>query len=116
MLKIRGKLAIVANTRFFWHVIRLPMEFFSQRMAGDIAARQASNEGIAETLIAQLAPVLLNIGMLIFYLMVMLRYSLLLSCVGLASTFLNILVARRIAQKRINITRSQMRDGGNLSP
>jgi len=115
MLKIRGKLAIVANTRFFWHVIRLPMEFFSQRMAGDIAARQASNEGIAETLIAQLAPVLLNIGMLIFYLMVMLRYSLLLTCVGLASTFLNILVARRIAQKRINITRSQMRDGGNLS-
>lgn len=115
MLKIRGKLAIVANTRFFWHVIRLPMEFFSQRMAGDIAARQASNEGIAETLIAQLAPVLLNIGMLIFYLAVMLRYSLLLTCVGLASTFLNILVARRIAQKRINITRSQMRDGGNLS-
>ncbi len=115
MLKIRGKLAIVANTKFFWHVIRLPMEFFSQRMAGDIAARQTSNETIAETLIAQLAPVLLNIGMLVFYLAVMLRYSLLLTCVGLASTFLNILVARRIAGKRINITRSQMRDGGNLS-
>ncbi len=115
MLKIRGKLAIVANTKFFWHVIRLPMEFFSQRMAGDIAARQTSNETIAETLIAQLAPVLLNIGMLVFYLAVMLRYSLLLTCVGLASTFLNILAAHRIAQKRINITRSQMRDGGNLS-
>lgn len=115
MLKIRGKLAIVANTSFFWHVIRLPMEFFSQRMAGDIAARQASNETIAETLIAQLAPVLLNIGMLVFYLAVMLRYSVLLTCVGLITTFLNILVARRISQKRINITRSQMRDSGNLS-
>jgi ABC-type bacteriocin/lantibiotic exporter with double-glycine peptidase domain len=115
MLKIRGKLAIVANTKFFWHVIRLPMDFFSQRMAGDIASRQASNETIAETLIAQLAPVLLNIGMLIFYLTVMLRYNPLLTCVGLVTAFLNILVARRIARKRINITRSQMRDSGNLS-
>jgi NHLM bacteriocin system ABC transporter peptidase/ATP-binding protein len=115
MLKIRGKLAIVANTSFFWHVLRLPMEFFSQRMAGDIAARQGSNEGIAETLIAQLAPVLLNTAMLVFYLAVMINYSLLLTVVGLAATFLNMWVARIISQKRINITRSTIRDSGKLS-
>ncbi|OQA09179.1 MAG: Lactococcin-G-processing and transport ATP-binding protein LagD [Firmicutes bacterium ADurb.Bin373] len=79
MLKIRGKLAIVANTTFFWHVLRLPVEFFSQRMVGDIAARQSSNETIAETLINQLAPVLLNLAMLVFYLAVMVKYSLLLT-------------------------------------
>jgi NHLM bacteriocin system ABC transporter peptidase/ATP-binding protein len=115
MLKIRGKLAIVANTTFFWHVLRLPMEFFSQRMAGDIAARQSSNEGIAETLITELAPVLLNAAMLIFYMVVMIKYSLLLTIVGLAAALLNIWVARIISQKRINLTRGQMRDSGKLS-
>ena len=115
MLKIRGKLAIVANTTFFWHVLRLPMEFFSQRMAGDIAARQSSNEGIAETLITQLAPVLLNLPMLVFYLAVMVKYSLLLTAVGLAATLINMWVARLISQKRINITRAQMRDSGKLA-
>jgi len=115
MLKIRGKLAIVANTKFFWHVIRLPMEFFSQRMVGDIALRQSTNENIAETLISQLAPVILNIGMLVFYLVIMLKYSLLLTFVGLFAILMNILVAYKISLKRINITRSQMRDSGNLS-
>ena len=115
MLKIRGKLAIVANSTFFWHVLRLPMEFFSQRMVGDIASRQSSNELIAETLISRLAPVVLNLGMLVFYLVIMLKYSLLLTAIGLVATFLNILVANQISKKRINITRSQMRDGGKLS-
>jgi len=115
MLKIRGKLAIVANTSFFWHVLRLPMEFFSQRMAGDIAARQNSNEGIAETLITQLAPVLLNMAMLVFYLVVMIKYSLLLTVIGITATFANMWVARIISQKRINLTRGHMRDGGKLS-
>ncbi|MEN6350434.1 MAG: NHLP family bacteriocin export ABC transporter peptidase/permease/ATPase subunit [Syntrophomonas sp.] len=115
MLKIRGKLAIVANTTFFWHVLRLPMEFFSQRMVGDIAVRQSSNEVIAETLIDQLAPVLLNLAMLVFYLVVMVRYSLLLTAVGLAAALINMWVARLISAKRINITRAQMRDSGKLA-
>ena len=43
LLKIRGKLAVSANSGFMWHVLRLPIEFFSQRYAGDIAQRQQSN-------------------------------------------------------------------------
>jgi NHLM bacteriocin system ABC transporter peptidase/ATP-binding protein len=115
MLKIKGKLAIVANTTFFWHVLRLPVEFFSQRMAGDIAARQNSNELIAETLISRLAPVLLNLVMLIFFLAVMVKYSLLLTAAGLTVTFINIWVARLISKKRVNITRAQMLDRGKLA-
>ena len=115
MLKIQGKLAIVANSTFMWHVLRLPMEFFSQRMAGDIAQRQASSEGIASTLISELAPILLNFALLIVYLTVMLRYSLILALVGVCSVLLNVVVARLISQKRLNVTRVQMRDSGKLA-
>lgn len=115
MLKIEGKLAIVANATFLWHVLRMPMEFFSQRMAGDITARQSSNEGVASSLIKQLAPLFLNFIMLIFYLVVMLRYSPLLTLIGLLSVVINIGLAGVISKKRVNITRVQMRDSGKLA-
>lgn len=114
LLKIKGKLAIVSNISFMWHTLRLPMEFYSQRMAGDIAGRQASNDEIADTLITKLAPILLNFGLLIFYLIVMLRYSVMLTAVGLGTIALNLFLARYISNKRINITRTRMRDQGKL--
>lgn len=91
------------------------MAFFSQRMAGDIADRQSSNQDIAGTLIKELAPVILNFTMLIFYLVVMVRDSLILTLVGLTTVFLNLFIAKIISQKRINITRVQMRDAGRLA-
>jgi len=114
LLKIRGKLAIVANASFLWHVIRLPMNFFSQRMAGDIAGRQSSNEGIAETLMSQLAPLFLNFVLMIFYLIIMLRYSLILTALGIFSIIVKIVMAQIISKKRVNITRGRMRDMGRL--
>lgn len=115
ILKIRGKLAITANSMFMWHVLRLPIEFFSQRFAGDIALRQESNEGIAETLIQKLAPVFINVVMIVFYFTVMLRYSVLLSCVGIAAIFLNVLAMYMVSKKQINLSRTLERDDGKLA-
>ena len=42
-LKIQGKLAIKANAQYMWHVLRMPVEFFTQRMAGDIVDRKSTN-------------------------------------------------------------------------
>lgn len=114
-LKLKGKLAIVANSSFLWHVLRMPMTFFSQRMAGDIAMRQSLNEGIASTLISTFAPLVLQAGMMVFYLVAMLRYSVLLTAVGLISILVNLSLAQIISRKRINVTRVQMRDAGKLA-
>jgi NHLM bacteriocin system ABC transporter peptidase/ATP-binding protein len=114
-LKFRGKLAIKANARYMWHVLRLPVEFFTQRMAGDIAARKSTNESIAETLINTLAPTVLNIMMMVIYLVVILRYSVLLTMIGIGGMVINILVEHYVSDKRINISRVQMRDEANLT-
>ncbi len=114
-LKINGKMDLVGSSAFMWKLLRLPMEFFTQRLSGDILQRMGTNASIAGTLVNTFAPLLLNTGMMVFYLVVMLRYSVLLTIVGLATTILNLIVSRIISRKRVNITRVQMRDSGKLA-
>ncbi len=114
-LKINGKMSVVGSTEYMWKVLRMPMEFFSQRMAGDIQQRQSMNASVARSLVQTFAPLALNTIMMFFYLIVMIRYSLTLTLVGLASIVINIAVSRIISKKRINITRVQMRDSGKLA-
>ena len=113
-LKINGKMAVIGSTSYMWKVLRLPMEFFSQRLAGDIQSRAGTNASIAGTLVNTFAPILLNTVMMGFYLALMLRQSPLLTLIGLVTLLLNIVMSRVISARRINITRVQMRDAGKL--
>lgn len=114
-LKLNGKLAVVGSTTYMWKVLKLPMDFFSQRMAGDILSRQSSNASVASTFINQFAPLILKIGMALFYLIVMFRYSVLLSCIGLTSLFVDAIVTRIITNKRVDLSRVGTRDSAMLA-
>ena len=113
--KLNGKMAVVGNMTFLWKVLHMPMEFFSQRMAGDIQNRQNSNAVIAGSLINTFAPLALNFIMMMFYLVVMIRYSWLLTLVGVSSIVVNMLLSRIISAKRVNLSRVQMRDSAKLN-
>ena len=113
-LKINGKMAAVGSASYMWKVLKLPMEFFSQRLAGDIQMRQITNASIANTLVGTFGPMLLNSVMMVFYLVLMLKQSTLLTAVGLTALVINILMAHLISSRRVNITRVQMRDRGKL--
>ena len=112
--RISAKIDAVGSTTFMWKLLRMPMEFFSQRMAGDIQQRIRANAKVAESLVDTLAPLVIEAGMMVFYLVVMVRYSLTLTLIGVASILINMLMSRIISQKRVNITRVAMRDAGKL--
>ena len=114
-LKINGKMSVIGSTTYMWKVLQMPMEFFSQRMAGDIQSRQRTNASIASTLVNTFAPLLLNTVMMIFYLVLMLKQSLLLTAIGISTLVLNIFMSRMISEKRVNITRVMQRDTAKLS-
>lgn len=114
-LRINGKMSVTGSASFMWKVLRMPMEFFSQRMAGDIQQRQSSNASIAGSLVNTFAPLILDTIMMVFYLVVMIRYSWILTLIGIVSILVNMAVAQLISRKRINITRVQMRDSGKLA-
>lgn len=113
-LRINGKMSVIGSTSYMWRVLRMPMEFFSQRMVGDILQRQSSNANIAQVLVGTLAPLALNTFMMFFYLVVMIRYSVVLTAIGLTTLVLNLLISNYISNKRVNLTRVQMRDNAKL--
>jgi NHLM bacteriocin system ABC transporter peptidase/ATP-binding protein len=110
LLKINGKLAVTANAGFMWHVLRLPLNFFSQRTSGDISMRKSANERLTSSLMQSLAPTVLNGFIMMFYLFIMVRYSIVLTVIGIMSMIINMALTRFIAKKNMNISRVRMRE------
>ena len=113
--KIRGKLDLIGSTTYMWKILRLPIEFFSQRMVGDLQQRQNENASIAETLVNVFAPLLFNTIMLVVYLLVMINKSWILTLIGVFTILVNIFVSQYISKVRVNLSRVQARDRARLS-
>ncbi len=114
-LKIDGKMAVIGSSTFMWKLMHLPMEFFSQREIGDLLLRQETNASIASTIVGTITPIVINSAMIIFYLVVMVRYSLVLTVFGLLMLLINLILGRIISEKRVNVSRIMLRDSGKLA-
>lgn len=113
--KVRGKLDLLGSTSYMWRILRLPIEFFSQRMVGDLQTRQGENASIAETLVNVFAPLLFNTIMIVVYLVFMINKSWILTLVGVTTVVVNAFMSRYMAKKRVNLARVQARDKARLS-
>lgn len=114
-LKIQGKFAVTASANFMWHVLRLPMDFFSQRYVGDVVSRQESTANIALTLIEKIAPLVPGIVSMFFYLFIMINWSLPLTIIGLSATIINMFIVRYTSKKILNFQRVLVPSQGKLS-
>jgi NHLM bacteriocin system ABC transporter peptidase/ATP-binding protein len=114
LLKLETKIALTSSGKFLWHVLRLPVEFFSQRYAGDISSRMRSNDRVAKLLSGQLATTALNFVMIIFYFALMVQYNLLLALAGAAVALINVLYLKFVSAKRIDQSRKLLRERGKF--
>ena len=86
------KLTIADSSGFFWHVLRMPVTFFQQRYAADIASRIQFNESTAEVLSNQAATALLDLLVALFYLLLLFQYSVPLTLIGVSISVVDIFV------------------------
>ncbi|MDR2964396.1 MAG: ATP-binding cassette domain-containing protein [Treponema sp.] len=114
-LKISAKFAIISSSMFIWHLICLPVDFFSSRTAGGIAGRMHENDSISISLVQLFGPLFVNSLTMVIYLFIVLRYSVLLTVIGLSSLLLNYVFNRYIIKKNIDISRVFARDQGRLN-
>lgn len=86
----QGALTIGESSRFFWHLLRLPMEFFQQRYSAEVASRVQFNEAVAGVLTGQAATAILDVGIAVFYLVLLFQYNVSLTLIGMAFSLINI--------------------------
>ncbi|MDD7201473.1 MAG: cysteine peptidase family C39 domain-containing protein [Sphaerochaetaceae bacterium] len=88
MRRFRTEMTILGSVRFLWYSLCLPMEFFTQRYAADIAGRMDEAEEMSSIIASWIVPLLVNVLMAIFYVWIMLSTSVPLTAIGLVCTVL----------------------------
>ncbi|MGI8604336.1 MAG: NHLP family bacteriocin export ABC transporter peptidase/permease/ATPase subunit [Verrucomicrobiales bacterium] len=114
LLRFETKLALTSSAKFFTHVLRLPIEFFAQRYAGEIGSRVQINDKVANIIADKLIQTIIDLVMLTFYAALMFLYSVPLSVMCIALAFLNIGAIKLIGRKRVDATRRLLQEEGKL--
>lgn len=114
LLRLETKLSISMSGRFFWHVLRLPVDFFNQRYASEITTRVSINDRVSILLSGQVATNLLNVVLVFLFLGVMFRYDPLLTVISTVIALINFLVLRATARRRVDINQRMLQDEGKL--
>jgi NHLM bacteriocin system ABC transporter peptidase/ATP-binding protein len=112
LLRLESRLAIGTSSTFLWHVLRLPVEFYTQRYAGDISSRVQINDKVAMLLAGDLANAALNVLVIGFYAAMMYQYDALLTFLGVAIALLNVAVLRHVSRKRVDENQRLQMDRG----
>ncbi len=92
LLRLELKLALEQSAEFTWHVLRLPVEFFSQRFAGDLANRIEANDRVARLLARDCGHAAANCFTASFLGIIMLFYDPILAAIAIGGAALNIAV------------------------
>ena len=115
LLRLQVKLSVTTSSRFLWHVLRLPVQFFSQRYAGEIGSRVALNDIVAALLSGQLATTVITLMTLVFYLVMMALYSVPLTLVGVVVAALNLVALQVVSRQRTDANRRLLQEYGKLT-
>ncbi len=114
LMRFEMQLSLGEGSRFFWHILRLPMDFFSQRYGGEIGNRVAINDKVAGLLSGSLATNALNFLMVFFYAIIMFHYDVVLTLAGVLVAVLNIAFLQLISRHRIDANCRLLQERGKL--
>lgn len=114
LLRMEARLSLSSSAKFFWHVLRMPMDFFSQRLSGDIATRVEVNDRVAKLLSGDLATNLVNLLLIGFYAALMFQFDAVLTLIGIGIAMVNLILLRYVSRKRADDNRRLLQEMGKL--
>lgn len=113
--RLHTKLSLRFSSQFLWHLLRLPVSFYSQRYAGEIGYRMVLNDRIADSLTGTLISSTLNALMVVIYGLVMFLFDPAIASIGVAGGLCNLLAMIFIFQSRKSIYARLQQDLGKTA-
>jgi NHLM bacteriocin system ABC transporter peptidase/ATP-binding protein len=102
LLRLDLQLAVASSSRFLWHVLRLPVEFYAQRYGGEIGARLALNEQVATFVARRFAATAIDALLVVFYAMLMFSYDAVLTAVGVSAVAVIAATTAAVHRRRVD--------------
>ncbi|WP_374494108.1 NHLP family bacteriocin export ABC transporter peptidase/permease/ATPase subunit, partial [Streptomyces sp. ICN903] len=114
---LRGHIisSTLASARFFRHLLRLPVSFFTQRNPADLVQRLQSNDTVAETLARDLAAAGVDAVVVVLYAVLLWTYDPQLTVVGVGVALLNVVAMRVVLRLRSTGTQKLRADLARLT-
>lgn len=113
--RLRLGLAAKMSAQFFQHLLKLPVDFYSQRYSGEISSRSQLNDKVAGVLSGQLAQTSIDIVMMVFYAILMAFYSWTLTLIGLGAAIINFYALGRFSKWREEANMRVLQEYGRVS-
>jgi NHLM bacteriocin system ABC transporter peptidase/ATP-binding protein len=115
LIRLETKIALRESAKFFWHVLHLPVLFYTQRSAGDISSRVAITDRIAKLLSRDLLSTALDLVSVVFFGILLLFYDFGLALIGIGVVTVNIVYLTWVSRKRRDLSLRTQQDTGRLA-
>ncbi|MBQ3972448.1 MAG: ATP-binding cassette domain-containing protein, partial [Selenomonadaceae bacterium] len=106
------KLTLADSSSYFWHLLKLPMQFFHQRYAAEVAGRVGFNESIAGVLSGPAATAVLDFFVALFYLLLLLQYNVTLTIIGVLFSSVEIVLFLAMRRHLTDLNMRIQQDAG----
>ncbi len=113
--RMKVKLSMSLSSQFLWHILRLPVNFYDQRFAGEISSRVQLNDHLANVLSGKLATTTIAAVMVVFYGLIMLQYDLILAMVGILFVAINLVVLQLVSRWRVDANLRLIQEQGKVA-
>lgn len=114
LLRLEIFLTTRNSAQFFWHMLNLPIRFFSSRMVGELSNRVGLNDKLAQILAGKVTLAAFHFVMIGFYAMVMFSYDPTITLITLFLGGVNVLALVVVGRLRTDLNARSLADQGKL--
>ncbi len=115
LAKLQKKMVLLSAREFLHNMFRLPISFFDQRYVGDLSGRVSNNTNVSVFLAGELAETALNIFVAVFYLVLLLIYSPILTAIAIGTVLINLIVVKITSDMLSSASIKLQQDSGKLA-
>lgn len=112
LLRLETSLSIASSSKFLWHILRLPAEFYNQRYSGEISSRMEINNTVVQFISRRFTGTLISAVLVVFYGALLLLYDVPMTMIGITAIGINLWITQRVGRIRVDGQKKLLQSAG----